>query len=157
MIDFSEENKDSLVHHFASFADKALLKYSKEVAFNELKDLADGYISNEIAMQKGMQEYHAELDKQNKLNHELLKIIKKEKGQAFYNYLRVIIEESDGIAGLAEIVSEPTGTFQKEDYGRTIKGIWVDQWNVGMESDSYAGTVCVQLSEKRFFKFSYSM
>ena len=85
------------------------------------------------------------------------KIIKKEKGQAFYNYLRVIIEESDGIAGLAEIVSEPTGTFQKEDYGRTIKGIWVDQWNVGMESDSYAGTVCVQLSEKRFFKFSYSM
>lgn len=157
MIDFSEENKDSLVHYFASFADKALLKHSKEVPFNELKDLADGYISNEIAMQKGMQEYYAELDKQNKLNHELLKSIKKEKGQTFFKYLMEIIQDSEGMKGISQIVIDPVGEFQKQQYGRQINGIWIEQWAVGMEGDSWEGTVCVQLSEKRFFKFSYSM
>ena len=68
-----------------------------------------------------------------------------------------IIEESEGIKGLAEIVKEPIGAFQKEKYGRQINGIWVEQWTVGMEGDSYEGFVCVQIKPNKYLKFKYSM
>ena len=68
-----------------------------------------------------------------------------------------IIEESEGIKGLAEIVDKPVGKFQEEKFGRQIKGIWVEQWSVGMEGDSYEGFVCVESGKDRYLKFGYSM
>jgi hypothetical protein len=157
MIDFSEDNKESLIWHFASIADKALLQYGKEVAFCEVRELAESYVDNEISMQKGMQEYYDYLNEENKKNHRLLNAIKKVKGKTFFKYLMEIIEESEGIKGLAEIVKKPIGTFQKEKYGRQINGYWVEQWAVGMEGDSWNGFVCVQLKEDKYLKFGYSM
>ena len=104
-----------------------------------------------------MQEYYAYLRQEAKENSKLLSAIKKEKGDIFFKYLKEIIEESEGIRGLAEIIEVPIGKFQEEKYGRQIKGIWVDQRSVGMEGDSWEGTVCVQLSENRYYKFNYSM
>ena len=108
-------------------------------------------------MQKGMQEYYDYLNEENKKNHRLLNAIKKVKGKTFFKYLMEIIEESEGIKGLAQIVKEPTGKFQEEKYGRQINGIWVEQWSVGMEGDSWDGFVCVQLKENKYLKFGYSM
>jgi len=157
MVDFSEENKESLVSHFSMFANKLLMDMGKEVATVNLRKAADDYVSNEIAMQKAMKEYYEYLRKQGEENNLLLLEIKKEKGNTFFKYLKEIIEESEGIRGVAEIVKTPNGTFQEEKYGRQIKGVWVDQWSVGDTGDSWEGTVCVQLSENRYFKFNYSM
>lgn len=157
MIDFSEENKESLVWHFSSFADRCLSNRGMEVPLVEVKKLAEDYIDNEIAMQKGMQDYYDSMREIDVTNRALLNEIKKEKGKTFFKYLMEIIEESEGIRGNAEIVNKPVGEFQKEKYGRQINGYWVEQWSVGMEGDSYEGFVCVQLSPDRYLKFGYSM
>lgn len=157
MVDFSEENKESLVWHFASYADKCFQNRGIEVAFNELKDVAIGYIDNEISMQNAMQDYYKSINEVNQRNHRLLNAIKKVKGKTFFKYLMEIINESDGIRGLAEIVKVPVGKFQTEKYGRQIKGIWVEQWSVGMEGDSFEGNVCVEIKPNKYLKFSYSM
>lgn len=157
MIDFSEANKESLIWHFSSLAEKVLSDRNIEVPFCEIKKTAESYIDNQIAMQKGMQEYYDYLRDVDKKNKRLLTAIKKVKGKTFYKHLLTIIEESEGIDGFAQIVKEPVGKFQKEQYGRTIPGYWVDQWAVGMEGDSWEGTVCVQLKPNKYLKFSYSM
>ncbi|HUM52922.1 MAG TPA: hypothetical protein PK431_13955 [Chitinophagales bacterium] len=157
MIDFTEENKESLIWHFASCADRCLIKYGKEVSFCELKKIVDEYVGNEISMQKGMQEYYDYLKEENRKNHRLLNAIKKVKGKTFFKYLMGIIEDSEGIKGLAQIVKEPVGKFQEEKYGRQINGIWVEQWSVGMEGDSYEGFVCVKVKPNKYLKFGYSM
>ena len=59
--------------------------------------------------------------------------------------------------GWAEIIKEPIGKFQEEKYGRQINGIWVKQWSVGMEGDSWEGFICVQIKQNKYLKFGYSM
>ena len=108
-------------------------------------------------MQKGMEDYFNYLGEVDRKNRRLLKAIKKVKGKTFYKYLMEILEESEGMSGLAEIVKEPTGEFKAEKYGRQINGIWLNQWTTGMEGDSYEGIVCVQLKADKYLKFSYSM
>lgn len=90
-------------------------------------------------------------------NERLLKVIKKVKGKTFYKYILEILKESNRVDGKMEIVRKPCGEFQKEKYGRTIDGIWVDQWSVGTEGDSFEGYVCVLLKPNKYLKFSYSM
>lgn len=103
---------------------------------------------------KELMEYEAECYRS---NERLLRAIKKVKGKTFYKYLLQILKESDRVDGKMEIVSEPCGEFQNEKYGQTINGIWVDQWSVGMEGDSFQGYVCVQLKPNKYLKFNYSM
>jgi hypothetical protein len=56
-----------------------------------------------------------------------------------------------------EIVSEPSGKKQKEtEFGHSIKFIWVDQWSVGTEGDSFEGYIEVQIKENKYLKFRYS-
>lgn len=104
---------------------------------------------------KEMAEWEKECGRKNR---RLLKAIKSVKGKAFYGHILDIIEESEGIDGVAEIVRLPVGNFQEEKYGRSIKGIWVNQTtNGGYSGDSFAGTVCVELKPGRFLKFAYAM
>lgn len=156
MIDFKEENRDSLERGFIAFYN-TVEYFRQDNNDMPIGTIAKKYVDNEIAMKKGMQEYYDYLKEENRKNQRLLNAIKKVKGKTFYKYLLDIIEESEGIKGLAQIVKEPIGTFQKENYGRQINGIWVDQWSVGMEGDSYEGFVCVQLKSNKFLKFGYSM
>lgn len=126
-------------------------------AWPTVEEGIDRFLQNEIDMERGWQEI-ADYEKEcQHSNNRLLKVIRKIKGRVFYKYLMEIIEESEGMDGKAEIVRAPEGAFQAEKYGRSIPGIWVDQWNVGMTGDSFHGIVCVQLKKDRFLKFCYSM
>ena len=154
MIDFSPENKENIKTHFLMFLDMVQHEPDKTIM---PVTIAEKYIDNEIAMQEGMKQYYEDLRAIDMENHALLQEIKKEKGKIFYKYLLEIIEESEGIKGKAEIVDTALGKFQEEKWGRQIKGIWVQQWTVGMEGDSFEGFVCVQLGENRYLKFGYSM
>lgn len=156
MLDFTEDNRQSVKSHLVMFYNQ--MEYSKSENENTpVAVMADRYIDNEIAMQKGMNEYHDYLNELDRKNKRLLKAIKKVKGNTFYKYLLQIIEESEGISGLAEIVSKPVGEFQAEKYGRQIKGIWVSQWSVGTEGDSWDGIVYVEIKPNKYLKFNYSM
>lgn len=153
-MNITDENKEPLISLLVRFYEAKMFDSNKE---KTVRRVAEEIIKDEIAMQKGMQEYYDYLEQENKKNRLLLKGIKAQKGAAFYKHLLDIIEESEGITGVAEIVDTPTGEFQEEKRGRYIKGIWIEQWSVGMESDSWNGHVCVELYPNRYFKFSYSM
>ena len=48
------------------------------------------------------------------------------------------------------------GEFQQEtDFG-CITGIWVTQYSVGMEGDSYAGTIWVKLKDYKYLEMPFS-
>lgn len=116
-----------------------------------------GYLDDKQAEEdcwRSLAEYENECDRKNK---RLLRAIKSVKGRTFFNHIMDIIVESEGIDGLAEIVREPVGTFQEERHGRHIGGIWVHQWSVGMEGDSFEGYVCVKIKPGRYLKFPYKM
>lgn len=120
-------------------------------------DFINGYLDDQQAMDdcyKGLIEYEKEC---NRRNSRILRAIKSVKGRTFYKHVLQIIEESEGIYGVAEIVREPKGEFQEERYGRFIKGIWVNQWSVGMEGDSFEGYVFVEIKPGRYLKFGYKM
>jgi hypothetical protein len=116
------------------------------------------YLDNKQAEEdcyRGLIEYENECARK---NQRVLRAIKSVKGIAFYKHILAIIKESEGIRDVAEIVREPIGTFQKEQYGRSIKGIWVNQTtDGGYLGDSYAGTICIELKPGRYLKFHYAM
>ena len=156
MLPINEENRDFWCNWLVHFA--TTVEYErKNNPEKTLWQLANSKVDDEIAMIscfEGMREYD---DLCARYNNRLLRAIKSVKGNTFYKYLVDIIKESEGINGMASIVSKPVGTFSDEKYGRQIKGIWVDQQAVGCEGDSWAGTVCVEIKPNKFLKFDYSM
>lgn len=53
------------------------------------------------------------------------------------------------------IVDKPNGTLQEND-SDYFKKVWVDQWSVGMEGDSYEGHIYAYIDDKKWLKISYS-
>jgi hypothetical protein len=95
-------------------------------------------------------------------NKRLLRAIKKVKGETFYRNLKKCLRDltdcCDHVDDMKyEIVRKPTGTFQKEPYGKEILGKWVDQWSTGTEGDSWAGYEYILIRTGRWLKVNYSM
>lgn len=154
---FWKEHGETIKSHLTSFCDQ--YKYQKEQTPSlNIHDFAESYINNEIAMEQGMQQYFDGLDEIHRRDVRLLKAIKKVKGKTFYRHLIALIKDANPTEwAQLEIVSEPGGEKQKEtDFGRSIKYIWVDQWSVGMEGDSFEGYIWVQIKENKYLKFRYS-
>jgi hypothetical protein len=56
------------------------------------------------------------------------------------------------------ITNKPKGNYQEESDFNALKGQWVNQTtNGGYLGDEFAGTISIQLNEKEYFQFSYSM
>lgn len=148
------ENRQSLEWLLRDF--KNAQQYWKDVPEHEL---IGKFLDNKIYEENEWKKIcEAEYDIHRR-NQRLLRAIKSVKGKTFYKRLMEVIKESEGMRSffLAEIVKVPVGKFQSERYGREIKGIWVDQRSVGMEGDSWEGTVCVEIKPNKYFKFHYSM
>lgn len=150
----TEENRQDIIYLLTGFYNH--ITDMEDKTYAPMK-IIEPFVDDQINMYKAMSEYYDYLGLLHNKNERLLRAIKKVKGKTFYKYLIEIIEDSEGIKGLAEIVSKPTGKYQEEPYGRTIKGMWIEQWNVGMEGDSWEGTVCIQLKPNKYLKFNYSM
>ena len=152
----TEENRQSFKWFLQSFVDS--LDWNREQDKSVTSHIViDKYLDNQVAMQGGMQQfanYEKEICSKNK---RLLNAIKSVKGKTFHKHLLGIIKESEGLNGLAEIVPIPQGGYQRENWGRDIKGYWIEQWSVGMEGDSYEGNVYVQIKPNKYLKLPYSM
>lgn len=154
---FWKENGDTIKSHLVSFYDQ--YEFQKEQDPNiRIHKFADDYVRNEIAMEAGMDEYFKGLEQVDKYNNRILKAIKSVKGKTFYKHLLALIKDAGSVSWDEwEIVKEPNGHKQKEtEFGRQIKHIWVDQWSVGMEGDSFEGYIWVQLKENKYLKFRYA-
>lgn len=58
------------------------------------------------------------------------------------------------ITGKIEVVNKPSGDNQKERYG-PFKKVYVQQWSVGMEGDSFAGDIYAK-TDIGWLKIPYS-
>lgn len=154
---FWKEHGETIKSHLTSFCDQYKHQKEEDPSLN-IHDFADNYIKNEIAMEDGMMEYFQGLHEVNRRNSRILKAIKAVKGKTFYRHLTALIKDANPTEwGEWEIVKEPGGEKQKEtEFGRAIKFIWVEQWSVGTEGDSFEGYIWVQIKENKYLKFRYS-
>jgi hypothetical protein len=60
------------------------------------------------------------------------------------------------INGIATLVSEPQGENQYEEY-EVIKEVWVDQYSVGMDGDSFEGYIYCKITDKIWLMIPYAM
>lgn len=56
-----------------------------------------------------------------------------------------------------EIVDKPGGVKQKESWSKDLQELYVDQWSVGCEGDSYEGYVYLPVTENKWLKINYAM
>lgn len=154
---FWKENGESIKSHLTSFYEQYEFQKKQDPKLN-IYQFADDYIKNEIAMENGMDEYFKGIEQVDRYNNRILKAIKSVKGKAFYRHLVSLIKDAGSVDWNEwEIVKEPNGAKQKEtEFGRSIKHIWVDQWSVGTEGDSFEGYIYVQLKKNKYLKFRYA-
>lgn len=152
-----KETKNFLRQHLIQF--ESYKQYQRQV--NDqlgIGPIADSYIDNEIGMEEGMKAYHDILIEVAKKNSRILRAIKSVKGKAFHDHIKGIAKECEADDWSEwELITEPTGKFQEERWGREIRGIWVQQQAVGDSGDSWSGTICVKIRENKYLRFNFSM
>ncbi|MFN4026453.1 MAG: hypothetical protein ACK4IZ_03305 [Flavobacterium sp.] len=88
-------------------------------------------------------------------NENLFKVIIRKLGRSFVRDLKDLNEFNDSNLGYY-IAKKPKGNLQKESDLRVIKEIYVEQWSVGMEGDSFAGNISVEISKNQFIIMPFS-
>jgi len=154
---FWKEHGEKIKSHLTAFYEQYEY-FKRDEPELMLHDYADSYIKNEVSMEEGMQSYIEGVQQTAKYNLRILKAIKKVKGRTFHKHLVNLMKDSQAVDwDNWEIISEPTGDHQKEDeYGKSIKQVWVDQWATGTEGDSFDGYICVLIKPKKYLKFRFS-
>ena len=98
-----------------------------------------------------------EISKEDKIRFEkdenVLDNVKKSVTPEFFKMIEYEMKESNGGCNF-RIINESVG-----DYDDCIDNInvWVDQMSIGYDGDSYAGTVCVELPDKTYLIWDFSM
>lgn len=88
-------------------------------------------------------------------NENLFKVIIKKRGRSFVRDLKDLNEYNDSNIGYY-IAKKPKGKLQKESDLRVIKEIYVEQWQSGMECDSYAGNISVEIAKDQYIIMPFS-
>jgi len=90
-------------------------------------------------------------------NNALMDRIKEDFGAQYASHIRDCLTECEAPAGHSrlEIVEKPSGRAQAEDWG-SFKEVFVQQWSVGCEGDSFEGYICIPLPDGKFLKSFYS-
>jgi hypothetical protein len=155
---FVSENKVKLERFLIAFCNY----YDNHKTINSnltIAQIRDNFIRDEITQEIRWNEICKGFEENIQNNKQLLKEIKKRKGNTFYKHLLTCITESEANWEYPfELTQKPIGNYQEESYGRSIKGIWViQQRSVGIESDSLEGTICVLIDPEQYLKFYFSM
>jgi len=94
-----------------------------------------------------MAKYESEVSEHNKT---LIKSIGKYANRHFKNLL-----DYCDVTGKIEVVDKPYGSNQNEKYG-CFKEVWVHQWSVGWEGDSFEGYIYAKFDSDKWIKVPYS-
>lgn len=134
------------------------LRYDQNIVIPDQDRIIEGYVYEQRMYHdcySGLTKYDDECARSNK---RMIKILKRVKGRTFVKRFLEVVESCDGVRGKMYLSSVPKGKKQSEDeFGRLIKYIWVDQRSVGMEGDSFEGTVSVEVKPNKYLCFDYSM
>lgn len=154
---FFTENKEKLEHILIAFYNH--WDYQRSVDPNlPIGPIRDGFIKNEMDIEQSWAEICKQGQQIMDANLLILKDIKTRKGKAFHKHVVACIKESEGSWDWPfELIQNPIGDYQEDKWGHSFKGVWVDQRSVGMEGDSYEGTICIQIETDQYLKFHFSM
>ena len=100
-----------------------------------------------------MDDWMKEQLEQEKKDAEVLETIKQQVSAEQFENIKFELEESEHISNL-RIVYEPVGTSQHESEGDYT--IWINQ-SCGYSGDDYSGTVCIELSIRKYLMWDYWM
>ena len=100
-----------------------------------------------------MEDIRKEEEEQNKKDQAVLDLVKEQVTEEVFKLIEIEIEETDGGIGF-KIVDEKSGEL--DDCVEGIK-VWINQWSVGESGDSFEGNVYVELPNKKYLKWSYSI
>ena len=102
---------------------------------------------------EGMDEYHKELEEDNRRDSELMESVKKMVSKKVFKMIEEELEESEGGFGF-EIVKEPMGENQKNKDSE----FWVNQTtNGGYSGDTYEGSCYFKIGENKYLRWNYAM
>lgn len=59
------------------------------------------------------------------------------------------------VSGKMQIFDEPTGDNQNEHYD-FFSNIFIDQWTLGIEGDSYGGFIYAEFQDKKWLRIPYN-
>lgn len=94
-------------------------------------------------------------------NNALLEKIKTDFGAIYTGHIEECLRESEAPADFTrlEIVEKPTGKAQAEDWGsfKKVYKVYVEQWSVGPEGDSFDGYLYIPLPDGKFLKAAFSI
>jgi hypothetical protein len=150
------EHAESLKRHLIQFANTVEYYKQTNEPDQSISHIADIYINSEAQAEDGMKQFFDWTKEVNRRNRRLLRAIKNVMGRTFYRHIIEIIGDDVVDWEPMELVRSPMGEFQKENYGRHIKGLFVDQRAEGDSGDSFSGTICVQIRRDKYLKFRYS-
>ena len=106
------------------------------------------------AWQKAIQDiqaYQEECDKHNKKI--MAQVIAKVGNKAFSDFKKLL--DFATVNDKLDIVSEPEGDNQNESCG-VFTEVWIDQWSVGMEGDSFEGFIYGKFDNMKWLVIPYS-
>jgi hypothetical protein len=99
-----------------------------------------------------MDEWMIEQLEQEKKDAEFLNHVRNSSSDSYFKHIEFEIEESEHPSNYC-IVDKPIGEPQKNDDGYTL---WVDHnTGGGHTGDSWAGTVCMKVSDKKYLMWDY--
>lgn len=134
----------------------AFLRYNKQLIIPDEDKIIADYITEQRTMHEvysGLTDYENEIHDK---NCRLLRAIKNVRGRSYHYHFKGLLQSLDRVVGVIKFSSKPMGEIQTENgFGRAITTIWVDQRSVGMEGDSFAGTVSVQIKPGKFLIIPY--
>lgn len=134
------------------------LRYQQNIVITDYERIVTEYVIEQRMYHdcySGLTLYDDECDRSNK---RMLKVLRKVKGRTFVKRFLEVAESCDRVQGKIFLSKMPKGNQQVEnEFGRLIKHIWVDQRSVGMEGDSWEGTISVQVKSNKWVCFNYSM
>lgn len=134
------------------------LRYQENIIIPDEDRIIKEYVTEQSMYHdcySGLTKYDDECNRSNK---RMLRVLRKVKGSTFVKRFLEVVESCEGVNGKIFLSKNPKGKQQSEnEFGRLIKHIWVDQRSVGMEGDSFEGTVSVQVKPNKWVCFNYSM
>jgi len=107
-----------------------------------------------------LDDYYLELDKivneASRHNKRLLKAVKRVLGARFSKAVTLTADDCEACPSYKwKLVKKPRGDRQSHDI-KPIKWIWVDQWAVGCDGDSWEGHIYIPLKENLYLEFYYT-
>ena len=95
---------------------------------------------------------YAEIAKAEKEEHEANMKLLEENGIPAEDFKNLL--DYCNLTGKIEVVQKPKGDNQNEKFG-IFKQVFVDQWSVGMEGDSFAGFIYGKFDKSKWLKIPY--